>query len=335
VTARNAAAGAAGLAVAAGFARLARRYADATAQADRSWKSAVAAPLSDLGAVDEVSILPVVERFTAGAALAGEAGVSYLIRAGRARILFDCGLSGGRDPSALVRNAQQLDVDLSNLDAVVISHLHPDHVGGIRAVRGRTFTFTRGGREPLGVPAHVPTAMRHERADVVPTDGPRVIAQGVAVLPPLPRALFWLGPTSEQALVINVRGFGLVVVTGCGHPPIERILGVSEQVLDVPIAGVVGGLHLPVHAFGTALIPQAVLGHPNWPWQPVREQDVLDVLDVIDERGPRLVALSGHDSTPWTLDAFASRFGDRYRTLRVGEEVRVGDAEITALPGNA
>jgi 7,8-dihydropterin-6-yl-methyl-4-(beta-D-ribofuranosyl)aminobenzene 5'-phosphate synthase len=49
----------------------------------------------------------------------------------------------------------------------------------------------------------------------------------MAVLPPLPRMLFWLGYVTEQALVVNVAGFGLVLISGCGHPRIEQILGVS------------------------------------------------------------------------------------------------------------
>jgi hypothetical protein len=36
--------------------------------------------------------------------------------------------------------------------------------------------------------------------------------------------------------------------------------------------------------------------------------------------------LSGHDSNPWTYDAFSRRFGDRYRTLRVGEELLITGA---------
>jgi 7,8-dihydropterin-6-yl-methyl-4-(beta-D-ribofuranosyl)aminobenzene 5'-phosphate synthase len=52
------------------------------------------------------------------------------------------------------------------------------------------------------------------------------------------------------------------------------------------------------------------------------------VLEEIEARGPRVIALSGHDSTPWTYDAFSRRFGDRYRTLRVGEEL-----QITAVGG--
>jgi len=184
----------------------------------------------------------------------------------------------------------------------------------------------------VGLPAHVPTEMHHPRAAVVPTDGARVIAPGVAVLPPLPQAIFWLGPVAEQALAVNVRDFGLVVMTGCGHPPIERMLAVTEQVLAVPINAVVGGLHLPVHALGTRLVPQAVFDNPRWPWQPMSERDVQHALEEVDARGPRLVALSGHDSTPWALAAFADRFAGRYRTLRVGEELvvhRSGSVRVT------
>ena len=308
----------------AALAALAARYATGAARADRSWPVQVEARLSDLGEVDELSVLPLVERLVPdGSGLAGEPGVSYLIRAGGMRVLFDSGLSGGRAQSALARNAAMLGAGLGDLDAVVISHLHADHVGGLRAMRRRTFAFAAEPLEPGGVPAYVPTPMRHPRADIAVTDGPRVIGPGMAVLPPLPRMLFWPGYVTEQALVVNVRGFGLVLVSGCGHPRIEHILAVTEHVLDVPIQAVVGGLHLPVHAAGTALVLQAVLGSPHPPWQPISERDAEHVLEEIEARGPRLVALSGHDSTPWTYGAFSRRFGDRYRILRAGEELRI------------
>jgi 7,8-dihydropterin-6-yl-methyl-4-(beta-D-ribofuranosyl)aminobenzene 5'-phosphate synthase len=311
----------------AGLAALAGRYAAGVARADRDWPAQVGIRLGDLGEVDEVSILPLVERLTTdGNGLAGEPGVSYLVRAGATRVLFDSGLSGGKPESALVRNVRVLGTGLDDLDAVVISHLHADHVGGFRAMRARTFSFSADPLEPRGLPAYVPAPMCHPRADIAVTTRPRVIAPGMAVLPPLPRMLFWPGYISEQALVVSVRGFGLVLISGCGHPPIERILGVAERVLDLPIRAVVGGLHLPVHAAGTALLPQAVLGNPNPPWRPISERDVGQVLDEIEARGPRLVALSGHDSTPWTFRAFAARFASRYRTLRAGEELKISAA---------
>lgn len=316
----------------AGLAALAGRYARATAAADRSWATRVDRRLAGLGEVDGVTILPLVERLTsdgpAGGRLLGEAGLSYLVRTGDTTLLFDTGLNmRGVDRPALVENAATLGVDLPAVDGVVISHRHADHVGGPGMMRRRTFGFSPEPLEPRGLPAYVPAReMTHGRADVVPPDGPRVVAPGVAVMPPLPSALFFLGPVQEQAMVVNVRGFGLVVLTGCGHPPMERILGVTEQVLDVPIRAVVGGLHLPVHAWGTALIPQAVLGNPHWPWRPISEADARAVIEQLRARGPRIVALSGHDSTPWTFDAFAAAFGDGYRTLRVGEELRIGAA---------
>lgn len=323
--------GAAGAATA--VAGLAARYAAGVARAERDWPAQIEPGLRDLGEVDEVSITALVERLTINDRdLTGEPGVSYLLRAGNTRLLFDSGLSGGRVRSALVRNAGALGVDLADLDAVVISHLHPDHVGGVRAVRRRTFTFSAEPLEPRGLPAHVPAPMRHERAEIVATEGPRVVAPGMAVLPPIPRMLFWLGYITEQALVVNVRGFGLVLVSGCGHPKIERMLGVTERVLDTPVRAVVGGLHLPVHAIGTPLVPQAVLGSPHPPWRPISAADVAHVLDEIDARGPRLIALSSHDSTPWTYEAFGRRFGDRYHTLRAGEELRISAAGTTVRP---
>jgi 7,8-dihydropterin-6-yl-methyl-4-(beta-D-ribofuranosyl)aminobenzene 5'-phosphate synthase len=325
---------AAGTAVA--LAGLAARYAAGVARADRGWPVQIEAGLRDIGEVDELSVLPLVERLTRdGSGLAGEPGVSYLVRAGGTQVLFDSGLSGGRVSSALVANAAALGVDLSALDAVVISHLHPDHVGGVGAALRRTFALSKEPVEPRGVPAHVPAPMEHPRAEVIPTTGPRVVAPGMAVLPPLPRMLFWPGYVTEQALVVNVRGFGLVLISGCGHPPIERMLGVAEQVLDVPVRAVVGGLHLPVHPAGTPLVPQAVLGNPYPPWRPLGERDVAHVLDEIAARGPYLVALSSHDSTPWTYDAFGRRFGDRYRTLRAGEALTISAATAASATPDA
>jgi 7,8-dihydropterin-6-yl-methyl-4-(beta-D-ribofuranosyl)aminobenzene 5'-phosphate synthase len=310
----------------AGMAALAARYATAKRRADRAWARQVEPRLSELGEVDEVTVLPVVERLTGEGqpGLQGEPGVSYLLRAGGTRLLFDAGFNRhGSTRSPLLHNAEALGVDLQAVDGIVVSHLHPDHVGGVPMVRRRSFAFSAEPWEAPGVPAYVPTRMQHDRADVRVTTAPTVIAPGIAVLPPLPSALFLLGPVLEQALVVNVRGFGLVVVTGCGHPPIERILGLTEMVLDVPVRAVVGGLHLPVHPVGTPLVPQAVLGNRNWPWQPIGEREAFDVIEQVRLRGPSVVALSGHDSTPWTFEAFERVFGERYRTLRVGEELRI------------
>lgn len=315
-------AGVLGPAVAAGAAAaLARRYVVGRRHADPQMARELDTRLANLGEVHRLSILPLVERHTHSAALHGEPGVSYLVKADGLTLLFDTGLGTGADRTALEANAGTLGVPLDDLDCVVISHLHADHVGGPGSQFRHTFSFGREHRVPDALTAFVPTEMAHPHADLCVVDEARVIGPGVAVLPPLPRMIFWLGPVAEQALVVNVRGRGLVLITGCGHPEIERTLAVAEKVVEAPVHAVVGGLHLPVHALGTALLPQAVLGNPNWPWRPISEQDAWSVISSIQQRGPGLVALSGHDSTPWTIEVFGQVFGDRYRTLRVGEEI--------------
>jgi 7,8-dihydropterin-6-yl-methyl-4-(beta-D-ribofuranosyl)aminobenzene 5'-phosphate synthase len=303
---------------------LAARYSWHQRRIERAWLAEIAPRLDPIGEVDELSIVPVVERLASNADLRGEPGVAYFLRAGTTKLLFDTGLNAqGVARPALVHNAETLGVNLQDLDGIVISHAHADHVGGPRTQFRKTFAFSAEPLEPRGIPAYVPTHLRHDRADVLLTTAPRVLAPGVAVLPPLPANMFWLGPLAEQVLVVNVRGFGLVLVSGCGHPRIERMLAATERVLDVPIRGVVGGLHLPVHPFGTPLVIQGTLGNPNWPWKPVGEEDVAAAIQEITARGPRCVALSSHDSTPWTYEAFGRAFGDQYRTLHVGDELVV------------
>jgi 7,8-dihydropterin-6-yl-methyl-4-(beta-D-ribofuranosyl)aminobenzene 5'-phosphate synthase len=278
--------------------------------------------LSDLGEVESVSILPVVERLTRGPGLRGEPGVSYLIRADDLTLLFDCGLGTGTDQSVLDANAHTLGVSFDALGCIVISHLHADHVGGPRSQFRHT--FSPGAQTvPGAVPAYVPTDMTHSRADVCVVEEARIIGRGVAVLPPLARMLFWPGLIAEQALIVNVRGRGLILVSGCGHPAIESVLAAAERIVEAPIYGVIGGLHLPVHGMTSGFIPQAVLGNPNWPWRLINEADAEKVIASISERGPGLVALSGHDSTPWTMTAFGDAFGGRFQPLRVGEEILI------------
>jgi 7,8-dihydropterin-6-yl-methyl-4-(beta-D-ribofuranosyl)aminobenzene 5'-phosphate synthase len=279
--------------------------------------------LSGLGEVESLSILPVVERLTRGPGLRGEPGVSYLIRADDLTLLFDCGLGTGADESVLDANARTLGLPFEALGCIVISHLHADHVGGPRHQFRHTFNPGRAQTIPGSVPAYVPTDMTHSRADVCVVEEARIIGRGVAVLPPLARMLFWPGLIAEQALAVNVRGRGLVLISGCGHPAIESVLAAAECIVEVPVYAVIGGLHLPVHGVSSGFIPQAVIGNPNWPWRPISEADAREVIASIAERGPGLVALSGHDSTPWTMDAFGEAFGERFQPLRVGEEILI------------
>jgi 7,8-dihydropterin-6-yl-methyl-4-(beta-D-ribofuranosyl)aminobenzene 5'-phosphate synthase len=301
------------------------------ARADRSWAAQVEPKLRDLGEVDGVSILPLVERLTVdGRGLIGEPGLSYLVQTDRTRLLFDTGLSGSRIRSALANNANALKIDLGQLDAVVISHLHLDHVGGPAAMRRRTFAFAAEPLEPRGVPAHVLTDMRHPRADIIPTLGAQVVAPGMAVLPPLPRMLSWIGYVTEQALVVNVRGFGLVLISGCGHPPIERMLGVTEQVLDVPIRAVVGDCTCPStrSARPWCTRPSSAIRTRPGSRSARRTPTMSSTRSPPGVRGSSRCPVT--TAAPWTYDAFGRHFGHRYRTMRASDELRINAGTSSA-----
>ena len=86
-------------------------------------------PLPEL---DYVDLIPLVEHKTEPEFL-GAPGVSYLFTSNRGSLLFDIGF-GPENPS-LVHNAHKVGFTIAQVDALVISHLHPDHMGGFNASR--------------------------------------------------------------------------------------------------------------------------------------------------------------------------------------------------------
>ncbi len=296
---------------------LSLRYVRGRRRAETEWRHDAPAMLEGFGTVSELRIVPLVDA-EARDGLRAEHGVSYLIEADGLRILFDLGLDGGRTAS-LAHNAHALEVDLTSIDLVVLSHAHPDHTGGLRAALRRSFVIADAELGGRGVEVLTPVPMHHRHARCVHTGAARVIAPGVATTGTIPRMLFFLGWTPEQALMVNVRDKGVVVIVGCGHQGVERLLARVEAHVQSPVYAVVGGLHLPVHG----LRAQDIIGTARWPWQRTTEHDVDDAIDSVRRRHPHLVAVSPHDSSQWTLDRFAAAFPDGCRRICVGEKIQI------------
>ena len=279
--------------------------------------------LGDIGTVRRLSILPLIDFYPSRDGLVGEPGLSYLVRADETTILLDVGFNAGREEtSPLLRNAAALGIDLGRLDALVISHPHTDHIGG-----GMDKVAPTGGATPFdlrGIPAYLTAPLDCPTAQPEIVTAPRALARGVATTGPLISPDFFFGLTREQSLAVSIAGKGIVLIVGCGHPGIERILARAEALFDEPIHAVVGGLHLPVtgsrmQAFG--LPAQQIIGTGKWPGQPVDEADVRAAIAVLDRRSPKLVALSAHDSCDWSLAAFRQAFGYRCRDVKVGLDI--------------
>jgi len=96
------------------------RFHQGRRNADCAWTTTYYPRFSDAGAVKRLSILPLVDWYTAsspGQTLVGEAGVSYLVRADDMTILFDVGLNARSEhPSPLLRNMDALGVSPEEVD---------------------------------------------------------------------------------------------------------------------------------------------------------------------------------------------------------------------------
>lgn len=222
----------------------------------------VAPSLRGQGAAHRITVL--VDAFGDRPALEKDWGYSALVEHRGRRILFDT----GNDSATFARNARRLGVDLRRLDAVVISHRHGDHTAGLRhllRLNPRVTIYVPndeafGGptppvffRQPVpslparlryfdgAVPAVVPHGSAWQGATFVRVDSARQILPGARLVRNIsPAAPF--NETPELSLVLDTEE-GQVVVVGCSHPGIERIVASVARV-DAPIAMVVGGLHL-------------------------------------------------------------------------------------------
>jgi len=306
---------------------LAARFILGRRHADRVWASACYPKLGDIGTVKDLTILPLIDWYTAREGLIGEPGVSYLVHADDTTILFDVGYNErGEHPSPLLRNMAALGVEVTDIDALVISHAHEDHVGGMSPMMRRTFALSDQQVDLKGMPAYVPVPLSNPTARVTVVDGPRIIAPGVASMGPIPRQLFFFGWTPEQSLAVNVEGKGIVLIIGCGHPTLQRIVDRAEMLFDEPIYGLVGGLHYPVTGARTVMlgIPvQKIVGTGKLPWRPITRDEVQQAIAYLQRRNPQLVALSPHDSCDWSIEAFHRAFGGAYQDVQVGKEIVV------------
>ena len=222
---------------------------------------AAALPLS---AQDGNRITIIADAFGAAAGLERDWGYSALLEFNGVRVLFDA----GNDSARFARNAAALGIDLTRLDAVVISHRHGDHTDGLhhlRAVNPAVKVYAPGdeyfgGPTPAvffqrpvpdlpeeqryfggSVPAVIPHGTPWRGLDLVRGAGGLELAPGIRLVENLSSTRAF-GETPELSLVVDTPD-GQIVLVGCAHPGIEQILS-SVHAMERPVALLVGGLHL-------------------------------------------------------------------------------------------
>jgi 7,8-dihydropterin-6-yl-methyl-4-(beta-D-ribofuranosyl)aminobenzene 5'-phosphate synthase len=158
-------------------------------------------------------------------------GFSCLLRLPERVILFDT----GGDSSILLDNMEHLQIDPKEIDIVVLSHIHGDHVGGLGGILNQNSDVT------VYLPASFPQSLKDEiklyGAEVQEVDEPRELFDGVYTTGELN------GGIKEQSLIVKTDE-GLVVITGCAHPGVVNIVRKAKEVAGDKVYLVLGGFHL-------------------------------------------------------------------------------------------
>jgi 7,8-dihydropterin-6-yl-methyl-4-(beta-D-ribofuranosyl)aminobenzene 5'-phosphate synthase len=253
------------------------------------------------------------------------------------RILLDAANS----PLPLLNNVEALEHDLGQVDALVLSHGHPDHYGGLVEILKRRpklpvylhqdcfypkLLITPRGR--IGPWKVVREELVSNGAELHENRGPAlVLGQALLTgtveavtdyekgLPGAKRVVEGAEEndpfTDEQPLVMHVKGRGLVVVGGCSHPGIINMVKFARKLTGVDrVVAVVGGFHLT--AGGDELIQKTIAG--------------------LEDLNPEMV-LAGHCTGFRALTRLALAMPDNFMVSCVGTRIIIDGSAGAAGAG--
>jgi len=159
-------------------------------------------------------------------------GFSCLVEFDKTKLLFDTGDNG----SILLSNMNKLDIEPKNINTVFLSHFHHDHIGGLQEFlkkNSKVKIFY-----PQSFPLEIIDMIKNSGAMPVPVSDFVEIFQEVFSLGEID------GKIPEQSLALH-SSKGIVVITGCAHPGIIKILEKAKNKFPNELIYLaLGGFHL-------------------------------------------------------------------------------------------
>jgi 7,8-dihydropterin-6-yl-methyl-4-(beta-D-ribofuranosyl)aminobenzene 5'-phosphate synthase len=234
---------------------------------------------------EEVTVTILFDNYSADDRLGTGWGFAALIEIPGHTVLFDTGADG----AMLLENMRLMGKDPMAIESVVLSHAHADHTGGLRALldmglRPKLFLLSAFRAELGGAAAG--------SQEVVEASPGQQIAPGIRTTGQVGEAI------PEQALVLETEA-GTVVLTGCAHPGVVRMVERAREVAPGPIHLVMGGFHLG--------------GMP--------EADVRTILERFSEMAVERAGPTHCTGDP-AIASFRDEYGDRYQPVGVGRVLR-------------
>lgn len=218
-------------------------------------------------------------------------GFSCVVTVPEKTILFDTGGDGG----ILLDNMQKLDIRPSDIDVIVLSHIHGDHTGGLNE-------FLRYNSQvtvylPGSFPTHVKQHIRSLGAEVKNVRKPEELFEGVFTTGELDRGI------EAQSLLVEASEV-FFIITGCAHPGIINITRRAKEITGKEVYLAMGGFHLS-GAF---------------------RSQIRYVAESLLRLGVQKIA-SCHCSGDEARKLFKDYFGENYIESGVGKEIIVGEGD--------
>ena len=269
--------------------------------------------------------------------LIAEPGFSALVRIEREghqrTLLFDTGVS----TNGMVENMRRLGVSPSDIEVIVLSHGHWDHITGMEGLVGalgrtnlpvmihpqfwsrRRIRFP--GLDPSELPASSRRALEGIGFQIIEERQPSFLLDGAALVTgEVDRTTefetgfkghearhdnHWQPDPlilDDQALVLRVRNRGLLVLSGCGHAGIVNTVRYAQRLTgEDRVAAIIGGFHLSGPMFEPIIEP---------------------TIDALAELSPELL-VPAH-CTGWrAVHRIASRFPDAFAISTVGTTIEL------------
>ena len=275
-------------------------------------------------AEDKAEITVLYDAFGKRPGLEKDWGFSAFIEYGGKRILFDT----GNDAEIFEHNVNAIGADLTDLDFVIISHRHGDHTSGlgyllevnpdVTVYVPKEIAGVFGGSIPgsfYKTDKSLPREMRYfdgHQPETLNIGSPwpegnfNLISETVEIAPGFYLILLkgdWGVDVElmELSLAIDTPE-GIVLIVGCSHPTLEKIILIAKSLIDKPVHLVFGGTHL----------------------LPANDEELTQIADSLqNELGVSWIAPAHCTGEP-AFKALKQQFGERYLYSGLGETLILG-----------
>jgi 7,8-dihydropterin-6-yl-methyl-4-(beta-D-ribofuranosyl)aminobenzene 5'-phosphate synthase len=212
--------------------------------------------------------------------LLAEHGLSLLITVYQGEERHTILLDTGYTKVGVLHNIELLGVNIENIEAIVISHGHMDHTGCLNGILDKIpgripvvlhpgafvyprYTATPDGDKRLWPRTLVREELEQKNAEIIESKTPTLIAGDTIMVTGeiertttfekgMPNALLEIDGkmvkdpiADDQAIVINLSGKGLVVISGCAHAGIVNTAMFAQKTTgEQNVYAVLGGFHL-------------------------------------------------------------------------------------------